>query len=457
MGPPRAGDRLGPYELIRRIDGGGNGDVWEAPADVAVKILRNRNPDSEPWRRFAREATTQRRLTEEGFNGILPVLAFSIPERGQSGRAWLAMPVASVARDAFGPNPDLESVIRALLTVAEALARLHERAIAHRDVKPQNIYRLDQRWLIGDFGLIQVADAGTFNDSPTGPGSLHYIAPELVRDPDANGAPADVYSLAKTIWVLATGQRYPPPGELRVDVEGLRLSRYSNHPRASLLDVLLEAATTYEADHRPSMKAVASDLAAWVSGTPDVVAHGTDNLEGIAREIASKVAPDERLKVRERGHIQAMTDAARRMLDLVSDLPSQFQKYGVPVGDGFTVSDEPFARLICPEAEIVHYPWVVTGAAVARARREPRGRESILETMVAALRVRDRDELLLAAGYFMPGISGGPLIIWRRSARVIIGSASQESEIVSLTNELREHLSDAVRAFRDDLFGRHDG
>jgi hypothetical protein len=75
--------------------------------------------------------------------------------------------------------------------------------------------------------------------------------------------------------------------------------------------------------------------------------------------------------------------------------------------------------------------------------------------MLAAARVRDKDELLLGAGYFMAGKGGVP-IIWRRYARVIIGSASEEEAIQSLAADLRAHLPEAVKAFRDDLYGRFD-
>lgn len=168
----------------------------------------NRNPDSEPWKRFQREAQVQRDLIIEGFVGILTVLDYEIPQRGERARAWLAMPVALCARDAFSSKPDLTGVVESLAGIATSLARLHQRGIAHRDVKPENIYRFDDQWLIGDFGLIEVPDAQSLTEGSTGPGSVHYIAPELMRDPDAPGDAADVWSFAKTVWVLATGQRY---------------------------------------------------------------------------------------------------------------------------------------------------------------------------------------------------------------------------------------------------------
>lgn len=47
-------------------------------------------------------------------------------------------------------------------------------------------------------------------------GPLYFISPEMLREPDvAYAGPADVYSLAKTLWALASGQRYSPEGQIR--------------------------------------------------------------------------------------------------------------------------------------------------------------------------------------------------------------------------------------------------
>jgi hypothetical protein len=458
MAEPKSGDQLGPFRLVSYLNRGGNAWVWSARGsdggEVALKILMNRNPDSEPWKRFEREAKLQRDLTAEGFAGILPLLDFHIPQRGEPTRAWLALPVAVSARDAFGAKPNLDDVVASLSTIARTLAQLHERGIAHRDVKPENIYQFENRWVIGDFGLIQVPDTQSLTEGSTGPGSLHYIAPELTGDPDAPGNSADVWSFAKTLWVLATGQRYPPPGELRVDVEGLRLSSYSSDPRASLLDMTIEACTRFQPDRRPSMESVADDLAKWLL-PPSMTSVESIDLAAVGREIVAKAAADERLVAREAQHVGAMQSVLAQMLRLVSDIPATLKANGIPVFREFTLGAESYARFLCPEAEFVQHPWLATGMAAMGARREPRGYQCMVHIMVAAARVRDKDELLLGAGYFMAGKGGVP-VIWRQCERVIIGSASQERAVQSLADGLHAHLPDAVKAFRDDLYGTLD-
>src|SRR6266516_4359842 len=98
------------------------------------------------------------------------------------------MPLAQTADVVFGAKPDLGEVVAALECVARTLAALHAREIGHRDVKPQNIFFVSTEWVVGDFGLIQIPDAETITQGSTGPGSVYYIAPELIMDRDAAGA-----------------------------------------------------------------------------------------------------------------------------------------------------------------------------------------------------------------------------------------------------------------------------
>jgi hypothetical protein len=78
-----------------------------------------------------------------------------------------------------------------------------------------------------------------------------------------SGELADVYSLAKTLWALAVGRPDPPPGQLRSDRPELRLSSRLEHPRARLLDPLLERCTADDPAARPRMRELADELRWW--------------------------------------------------------------------------------------------------------------------------------------------------------------------------------------------------
>ena len=51
-------DRIGLWEIIERLGGGGNADVYlsrDRELEIALKVLKTRRPDSEPYLRFRNE------------------------------------------------------------------------------------------------------------------------------------------------------------------------------------------------------------------------------------------------------------------------------------------------------------------------------------------------------------------------------------------------------------------
>ncbi len=251
-----------------RISGGGNADVYRATRDdlaeeVALKILRSHKVQSEPYRRFIQEVKVLRDLG--AFDGILPVIDANLPERpSEKNPAWLAMPLATPIAEALVGQP-IDVAVEAIAHVADTLARLARRNISHRDIKPGNLYHRDGQWLIGDFGLVAIPEGEdiTLNDKQLGP--QHFIAYEMVVDPvNADPKAADVYSLAKTLWVLAVGRRYPPPGRQVSTEAGLRVADLKPGARVELLDGLIDRATSLKPEARPTVEAVAGDLHEWL-------------------------------------------------------------------------------------------------------------------------------------------------------------------------------------------------
>jgi serine/threonine protein kinase len=217
----KPGDVIGGYLIHGPLGAGGNADVWSAArpdeAPIALKVLRKTDPRQEPYRRFQREVAEHKRLATEGFLGILPLLDYELPDApSKKHPAWLATPIAVRLVDALGPKPALEDVVAAVAVIAETLAQLHASTppVSHRDVKPDNCFRYNDTWLLGDFGLVETpqADALTVGDKALGP--RNFIAPEMITMPDrADGRGADVYSLGKTLWSAVVGNRTPPPGQ----------------------------------------------------------------------------------------------------------------------------------------------------------------------------------------------------------------------------------------------------
>jgi serine/threonine protein kinase len=263
-----AGKMIGPWHLEAYLGRGGNAHVWRAnragqTTPVALKVINTTKVEKEPYQRFVREITFLREHQDTA--GVLPLLDAHLPEFPSSAnQPWLAMPIAVPIKRALDGRP-LPDVVTAIAQIAETLARLQqEHGIAHRDIKPGNLYERDGSWLIGDFGLVSIpgADALTAEGRQVGP--AHYTAYEMILDASsANPHPADVYSLGKTLWVLATGQSWPPEGHQPLDIRGFSIGDFFPHPRATALDQEVDLMTRLRPEERPSKAQVARDLAEW--------------------------------------------------------------------------------------------------------------------------------------------------------------------------------------------------
>jgi sulfatase modifying factor 1 len=102
------------------------------------------------------------------------------------------------------------------LQIARGLQDIHSAGLIHRDIKPANIFITETETIkIGDFGLFSgSAGIGQTSNLHNGAGSLHYMAPEQMRNPTEA---SDIYSLGVTLYELATGQ--VPFHDEKTDVE----------------------------------------------------------------------------------------------------------------------------------------------------------------------------------------------------------------------------------------------
>ena len=142
------------FVVERRVAAGGMGIVYrarEAGLDrpVAIKVLRPELATAVARERFLREARLLARLQH---SNIVPV--HRADERdGLSYYVMDFMEGQTLAdRLAAGPLP-VDKVLRLARDLVEALAAAHEAGIIHRDVKPQNIFFIGHRALLGDFGI----------------------------------------------------------------------------------------------------------------------------------------------------------------------------------------------------------------------------------------------------------------------------------------------------------------
>ena len=227
----RSGETIGKRKLVEHLGKGGNAEVWRATRgneEVALKILHQHRTESEPYQRFRQEIETMRQIGDHP--NIMPLLDAHLPEAPSKARpAWLAMPIAAPLAESVSQS-GLREVVTAV--AGNALADLHElHHVHHRDIKPSNLYLHHGRPMISDFGLVDLPESDdlTVAGRPLGP--KFFLAYEMIDNPkNADPAAADVFSLAKTLWVLCVDQRWPPQGEQQASNESYSIDRHRPHP-----------------------------------------------------------------------------------------------------------------------------------------------------------------------------------------------------------------------------------
>ncbi|KAA5541754.1 serine/threonine protein kinase [Roseiconus nitratireducens] len=267
---------FGDYTLLREIDRGGMGIVFQAWHEklsriVALKIIRSgelSNP--EELARFRAEA--------EASACIDHVNIISIFEVGEvHGLVYFTMNFVD-GTDLGKLNKTrrlgFKELARIMLRVTDAVEAAHRCGIIHRDLKPSNILidASGEPYLI-DFGLAK----NRHNQALTGTGQIlgtpAYMAPEQAQGRELSAA-TDVYSLGTVMYELATGQ--PPfSGPTTVDVLLQVLNREPPSPRhldkriPRALDQIITRAMDKQPRHRYATAAeMQADLQQFILDEP---------------------------------------------------------------------------------------------------------------------------------------------------------------------------------------------
>ncbi|MFA7757843.1 protein kinase [Streptomyces sp. NRRL B-2790] len=202
-GDPRT---VGNYRLAARLGSGGMGRVYlsHTPGGraVAVKVIRAELAESTEFRkRFRAEVAAASRV-----HGIYTAPVVDSDTEGAvpwCATAYVAGPSLSDAVRDHGPLP-VDTVLRLVAGVAEALQAVHREGIVHRDLKPSNVLLAADGPRVIDFGVARAADTTSLTQSGTALGTVAYMAPEQVLGAEAAPA-ADVFALGQTAVFAATG------------------------------------------------------------------------------------------------------------------------------------------------------------------------------------------------------------------------------------------------------------
>ena len=214
------GTRLGQYEIVERLGGGGMAVVYRAVQqplgrEVALKALSSELFQDEGFvKRFESEAKTLAKLDHPN---ILPIYDFEVLD----GTAFLTMPLikGGTLRDILNHGPlDPLTAWRYLREIGDGLQHAHDAGIVHRDLKPTNVLiHSDGRAMLADFGLARGAGQPThLTTIGLAIGTPGYMAPEQVMGHDVDKR-ADIYAMGVLTFEMLTG-RLPFIGSNRMEV-----------------------------------------------------------------------------------------------------------------------------------------------------------------------------------------------------------------------------------------------
>ena len=215
----------GKYKLVHQLGKGGMGAVWLAQhlqlhSPVAIKLIDAQIASHpEALARFMREARAAAALRsphvvqilDHGVDNGTPYIAMELLE-GES----LAARLRKVGR--LSP----ENTARILTHTARAVARAHEAGVTHRDLKPDNIFLIENEEeeiaKVLDFGIAKSTVVGfgmsAAADTRTGAlmGTLHYMSPEQAEGVRTVDFRTDIWAMGVIAFECLLGRR-PFEGE----------------------------------------------------------------------------------------------------------------------------------------------------------------------------------------------------------------------------------------------------
>lgn len=291
----------GRYEIIKKLGGGGFGDVYKA-ADtkvmsrpVIIKVLKDEVVRDEGVKRdwviikFKQEIEALAKIDDPGVVRIID--ADTLP----NGQPYIVMEFVEgtdlrrFIKDAREERPTelwlrFEDVAEIIKQVGRTLTAAHEAEIFHRDLKPENIMVRrnrsgDLQVKVIDFGIAKVRNSLIAPSTATGhflAGTWQYMGPEQLCGKKVDAA-CDIYALGIIAYELVTG-RYPFPAKgpaklKEMQEEGIKVKPCDLNPDlpATAQKAILKALEYYPAERHKRARDFGDELARALASAEELV------------------------------------------------------------------------------------------------------------------------------------------------------------------------------------------
>ncbi|MEM6457513.1 MAG: serine/threonine-protein kinase [Acidobacteriota bacterium] len=287
----RAGDYVRDrYRILRLIGKGGMGEVYEAEDTdegrrVALKtILRELISGEKALARFEREIELSQRVSHPNVLRIYDVFELDAGlEEGGRRIPCLVMELldGETLADRLGREPriDTDAAWTIVRQMCAGLGAAHRGGVIHRDLKPDNIFLIQDadgstRAVLTDFGVARPLsgeghrDEGSL-DSLTATnvilGTPTYMAPEQLELEVATPA-SDIYTIGLVIYEMVTGKQ-PFEAESALKTVFKRIKEQPTPPSEHVPDldpgweaVILRCLARHPEDRFPDADAIADAL-----------------------------------------------------------------------------------------------------------------------------------------------------------------------------------------------------
>ncbi len=210
-----AGERIGGYEILERLGGGGMGVVYRArdvelDREVALKFLPPAfERDGAGRERLIREARAASALDHPNIAVVHEIGATEPTPEHPQVRHYIVMafyPGETLARKIRRGRLPYRVALGHALQLVDALSRAHEAGIVHCDVKPGNV-------IVTDRGIVKVIDFGVARRSDADPGrvrdhggTIAYMSPEQLDGHEVDHR-ADLWSTGVLMYEIIAGVR----------------------------------------------------------------------------------------------------------------------------------------------------------------------------------------------------------------------------------------------------------
>ena len=204
-------EKIGRYRVLERVGKGGMGVLYRGfdpvlNREVAIKLMHTDfSGDTTQMRaRFFREARAAATLQHRNI-----VTIFEFAE--ESNIPYIVMEFLKGtplgARMRQQPPLTLDDKMNVVAQLCDGLSYAHEQGVVHRDVKPDNVFLLEDGSVkLLDFGIAKLTSSRLTQPGDV-LGSASYMSPEQVGGSESVDGRADVFSTGVVLYELLSGRK----------------------------------------------------------------------------------------------------------------------------------------------------------------------------------------------------------------------------------------------------------